>query len=86
MCDSDSAIYYLLTSFWSKIYLTKSYLKTRYVVKVSPSFLGNLLGGGSCSFIKAKIEYLPADFMHSGLETFQKMATLRQVIPILSID
>ena len=54
--------------------------------KVSPSFLGNLLGGGGCSFIKAKIEYLPADFMHSGLETFQKMATLRQVIPILSID
>ena len=44
-----------------------------YVVKVSPSFLGNLLGGGGCSFIKAKIEYLPADFMHSWLETFEKL-------------
>ena len=46
----------------------------------------DLLGGGGCSFIKAKIEYLPADFMHSGLETFQKMATLRQVILILSTE
>ena len=75
-----------LPAFDLKFILQKVIWKLGIGVKVSPSFLGNLLGGGGCSFIKAKIEYLPADFMHSGLKTFQKIATLRQVIPILSID